>query len=735
MNKKDENRERFKSDLRKDNCWVGGPDGGSTNQIPSTFKQQKTEKILVINIQNFRPKVIRHLKVILNKINATTNQKKFIFLKSQEILAKFISRIENNGFIIHKNKNPKAIAAAIIYSVIASNEELTDISFKNLAKIAGIGKSTIGKTYRQYFRDYHPRIKFPFYAYSFENINKVLSLYFLNFIKKDSNITTAELLSDLKKSVKEGRFSEQFNKQDINLLEMMLADYQAIFDKYFSDLIEVVKLLTFSSKNHRLIKATIVIYPLVKYLEEKGINLLQKTETFYKYIREIFDFLGDIHKKFFPERLSRAFEEKMTEQEYKEYYYRYRQIVGYRLKIFLIKNIYNGRFFRDGNCTCPECKKEGFLINTDLSRLNALEFHHELGNKIEIYSAVMLYEIFTRNQGNPNVLNDIISQMESEKVKLLCRCHHKIVNDYYFQYFNYFITWDKIFSLSSEEIHILIRIIVDNFRLTMNLSKTRKKLIRQRIKNRLKKRYIIEQLCGVICPICGEFNTKNHIRSFDFCHQNPDKKKVQASSLFDTYSCSEIVEILINEVGSYICTNCHTVFDMEYFDIIDDIYDDKEIAKKSKQDYFNVKEKFTPITKSEVKKVKDPLKKKFKIRGNYSKTLIAIYELSRNGIIATNKTISNYRRKDYSGIKSFFLRRREFLNKYVDFDFGKPTKYSLNNRGIQLVSLIYFFRDYYNSLEFDECKNCKFKMAKNCSANQPNQCPLIKKGGYLPFQL
>lgn len=136
-----------------------------------------------------------------------------------------------------------------------------------------------------------------------------------------------------------------------------------------------------------------------------------------------------------------------------------------------------------------------------------------------------------------------------------------------------------------------------------------------------------------------------------------------------------------------------------------------------------------------VEKVIDPLKKKIKIRGNYIKYLSAIYELSKNGITASNNSISDYLKIGYQGVKTFFLRRRKLLEQYVNFDFGRPTKYSLNKRGIQLISLIHSFRDHYRSLELDECRSCKLNMGKNCSATQPYQCPIIIEGEYLPFQL
>ncbi len=161
------------------------------------------------------------------------------------------------------------------------------------------------------------------------------------------------------------------------------------------------------------------------------------------------------------------------------------------------------------------------------------------------------------------------------------------------------------------------------------------------------------------------------------------------------------------------------------------------MIKKSqkRQDHLHIKRKFIRISKEMIEKVGDPLKKKNKIRGNYIKYLSAIYELSKIGITASNNSISDYLKIGYQGVKTFFLRRRKLLEQYVNFNSGRPTTYSLNNRGMQLISLIHSFRNYYRSLGLDECRSCILNMGKNCSATQPNQCPIIIKGEDLPFQL
>jgi hypothetical protein len=681
--------------------------------------------VIFFNIQ--KKKVIEHVVNIIDNLEMTLEQKEKIKFKAFVVLDDFILRVENQQQIIHFNTKDNTLAASIIYSAIISDKTLTNISLRDLSKIVGINKETIRENYNKHFRSYHPRSEFLFSAYRFSNIYKVISLYIFNQVR-NKDIPTNELVPKIKSMILEAKYPRFLHAEDIKTLKEMFYNYQNTFIKFFTDLIETVKLITFSSRNHEIIKAKIVILSLVRYLEDKGINLLQQTDTFYKIVREIFDHLSSSTKNLFPERLSRAFEVKMSKQEYQQYNNRYRQVVGYRLKLYLLNKLCNG------NIKCPECEKEGFEVNTGINRLNALEFHHQTKKKTEIFTAVRLYEIFTENQADPLFLEKMIDILELEEVTVLCRNHHLMIDDYYFQHFNHFINFDKLFSFSAEEIHLLLRVVVDNFRLTKNLSNERKSTIRYRITTRIKKKYIIETLYGKKCILCGEFNTEKHLRSFNFCHQDSSVKTVQASYLFHTNSLPEIADLLRKEKGAYLCSNCHTLYDMEYYNVIDEIYDNKEVSNRVKDDYLDICNRFKPISKTMVRKVKDPLMKTIKIRDNFISFITVIYEFNKANIDATNEMISNHLSVNYSGVKSFFFKRRDFLKRYVNFSYGKPTKYSLNDKGRNLVRLLNYFIQYYRALELDECQDCDLNSEDGCKANHSNECPLIKLGKYLHFK-
>ncbi len=55
---------------------------------------------------------------------------------------------------------------------------------------------------------------------------------------------------------------------------------------------------------------------------------------------------------------------------------------------------------------------------------------------------------------------------------------------------------------------------------------------------------------------------------------------------------------------------------------------------------------------------------------------------------STEKSISNYLGLEYSAVKSFFLRHRNFLEEFIIFSNGKPTIYSLKIKGEKLISKI-----------------------------------------------
>ncbi len=645
------------------------------------------------DISNLRQKLSIEISTLIKKADGIKDQEENLLLKSREILEKHIERAKNNEFIITKNANFKVIAATIVFTALVSNNTMPKI---NIAKLSGIAYSSISRYYTRYFKELYPK-KFSRVTslYGFSKIKNIISLYFFNLIK-NGDMKTHEMVINLKRNFKPALI-KQLSKREMTLLNDLYIKKEDIFTKYISELVVVVKELVISSLINKKIKARFTIKYLAEYLYNKEISLLQDFDGFYSSIIEIFDFLKKKFPNSFPSRtlslkgLSKKAKYKKTID--------YRRVVGSRIKIYIIKHIYKGLYLRNGKLQCPSCKKEGLYINSDISRLNALDFHH-VGEKKDTYSASKLFRKFSENQSNPHVLEDLIKKMESEKVKLLCKNHHSLETYKNFNYFNHLIMWDKIFSYSPEVIHVLIRIAVDNHRDTKNLLAISKDLIRLEIAYLLKKRYIIEYFYGDYCHTCGEFSIKKYLNAFHFNHMQEDKKTVTFTKLSKYLTCSEIVRILVEQEGGggFICANCHeTIHYDKHVHLLNQIYEDKNTIKKVLEDRKRVLQKFTPINNSS--DIKDPLKQSMRISDSFEKYLTAINRVSKSGCLVTNKALANELSLLVYGVVSrFFKRNKVVMKQYVEIDKTKrPTVYTLTNKGLEVISLIQYFKEYYNS--------------------------------------
>ena len=646
---------------------------------------------LNIDIPDFREEVITHIKKLVNLFECMIDQKQYLMSKSLEILDKHIERAKNGEFTIPIDANLKVIASAITYTSIISSKDMPKISARGIANKVNIkAPNYITKYYKKHFELLYPRIEFRFASYDFGKIRQIISLYFFEFIK-DTEIEISKLVSCLRENIlKSLDLPKQLKEKDIKVLYKLATHYRDEFTKYFTDLVEIVKHLFISSKIHKKIGAHLMVKPLAKFLNEEEINLFQTSEVFSRSIRDIFDFLSEKFPNFFPFR---------AHTQKKESEYHYRKIIGYKLKLYVIKHIYNGKYFINGEFKCPKCQEEELIINADLSRLEALEFHHDSVKKENMFKAEDLYNYFIRNRANSHVLEDLIKLMESEQVITVCRNHHLILHDKYYKYFRYLINWENIFSMPSELIHILIMTCVNNFHKTKNLPKRNKQDIRGKIVRKLKKKYIIECLYGTYCSTCGEISTKEHLTAFEFNHKDEDTKTVNASDLFtQTLSCSEIIKILKQEIGGYLCSNCHTVFHYKHLHLLDEIYEDRNVTNSVLTDFNIVVRNFKLI--QNIDSIKDPLEKSDIITPNIEKYLTAIYKITESGQEVTNRALRDYLGLSRQTITDFFTKNmsNSFFRQCIDIINGTapmPTKYILNVKGRKVVSLIFHFRDYY----------------------------------------
>jgi len=673
----------------------------------SKLKKENIQQVLNIqetNTENssskshLRQELLTNLYGIIDLINLyNSDQKDVMKSKSKEILEEFISRIEQKEFYLPKNANLRVIASTLVYTTALYVKKLPILTTRKIGNIADATPSNISRYYRRYFEKLYPRKNFEIYG--FKRIKLIISLYFFELLK-NSKLRTSELISNLEKEIYSEFFKEEFGEyftKDIEILRNMVTQYRDKFIKYFSDLAEIVKLLANTSKIHKEIGAKVYLKPIIDLLNEENFNLFQKSRFVFS-VREIYDSLRHKNPDLFPPRAYQTKDRNVTNKQRTKTDKDLIRIIGSRLKIYAIKNIYKGKYFKNGQGKCQECQEEKMIINTDISRLNALEFHHT-SEKENHFTANRLYELFTKNLRNLNLLEWLIELMEAEEVVLICRNHHRILEEKYYGYFHYLINWKNLFRYPPEVIHALIRISVDTFYKTKLLSVNKKAGIRDAIARYMKKRYIIEFFYGGSCHTCGEFHTNNHLPAFVYHHKNEESKTVNISKVYHL-TCSEIIQIIIKEQGGYVCSNCHRLIHYNKFiPLLDDIYKDKNMIKRITNDYNRILRAFAPIEGVDIR-MKGPLIKPTLDTDSFMKFLIAIYEISKMGKEVNNTELKEYLSyHDVSSITGFFRRKADIIGNYISVIKGvsksSPTKYKLNEKGKNVISLFYKFMDFY----------------------------------------
>ena len=695
------------------------------------------------NFNSFKQEVLGEIEKIIIQIKADEVQSTIIFEKSFELLMINILKAEQGLISIPKNANPLTHAAAIVYTILRSNSNLPKIKGAELYKLVGISNSPFYVQYKNYKSLLHQH-KFDFNVAKLGKTRRNVSLYFfkemlnqeLNLSELEShlnNFNISNLVLHLREIIinnhnltqEEQNLIKRIN-ENTSILQDMAINYSETFDKYFSDLVNIVFYLIISAKSHKIIKADFSARHFSMFLMKEGINLFNKQGTLEKVILDIFDFLRSKFPDLFPEKTKTgdSWGSKIGDKGQIRI-----RVVGSRIKIYIMKNIYEGRYFDKDNeiSICPECLDEGFTINTSFPKIRSKEFHH---NKLRIegYSVNELYDLFLRDRGNPYFLRDLIRRMEEESVVLICGSHHSIIKAIHFKNFKKLISWENIprdfdyediFDLPAEIINSLVKICVDNYILPdprpgrkivrePNI-KERRINVRNYILEFLKKRYIIDHIYNGLCPICREFNTRDHLPAFEYNHlfkknelvsENKRRRERQAViTLYQTLPSSQIVKEMekIYHKGGYLCCNCHRNLHKD-LSILDEIYDDKIILRKTREDNERTKNLFKQNLVYYKTSIKNPLKSQ-KIRyDTFVEYLIALYEISmlkgeQGGV--TRKDIQNFLGFD---TYNYSFEKRDIFKKYMRIVKERTVSYYITEEGKQIVRLIYHFRDYYCSI-------------------------------------
>ncbi|MFX0073567.1 MAG: hypothetical protein ACFFAO_21020 [Candidatus Hermodarchaeota archaeon] len=464
---------------------------------------------------------------------------------------------------------------------------------------------------------------------------------------------------------------------------------------------------------HKIIGAKPIISFISDRLQKENINLFQTSQFFPKTVIDIYDLLKKRYPRFIPKRSYTENFELYTGQKKSIY----ELIVGSKIKIYVAQNIYNGKYLSNGKPKCPMCENEGFSLNTDILRLEALQFDHLENNKIYSFTSKTFYELFRNSHGDPEFLEKLISFMESKKVELICTNHHNLRHSKYSKIFSYLISRNKILTLSPILIHLIIRESVNSFYRNQEKSINFLRSVRKSILTDLKRKYIIDKISDGLCPICKEFNTNNHISSFQGHHLNSAQKETEPSYLFAlNYTCREIVVILGKETVGFICGNCHTVLEYERdTNTLLKIYNNPEMLSNILNDYKMAKKRFI-ILNNKNHLIDEPFKKDFKLNDAFIDYLFAISSLEKNGIVVNSISLSKFLKISKTAVRLFFIIRAEILKPFIKIiQTGSKTlkRYSLTNYGKIALSHLQYFRDFYEKHLRNEFGNFTEEYYKN----------------------
>ena len=161
--------------------------------------------------------------------------------------------------------------------------------------------------------------------------------------------------------------------------------------------------------------------------------------------------------------------------------------------------------------------------------------------------------------------------------------------------------------------------------------------LRAKIREWIKKRYIIERLYEGRCVGCREVSVENNLTALEFHHYNAEiehKLKWESLEALDT---SLIMKQLINQKCLCLCSNCHSLIHSRFsefaIEILNKFYSQDLLKQKVEEIERKYNEMFNNISSFEVKhevlKSKPLLKLSLPHTDNWIIHLLKIYYFSR----------------------------------------------------------------------------------------------------------
>ena len=593
--------------------------------------------------------------------------------------------------------------------------------------MAQVSVTLANKLYGKWYESLAPR-----FIFAFNQLKKAREQIFLYIFeqlmdnKLSSTIDTLKIITHLK-NITINDTKIKLTNEEIKMLQKVMNTYLEAFNKYLIDMVKIAKLMITSIKSHNIIKAHFSVKDFVKYFINEGINLQLSDDNLFLIFGEIFKKLGQSKfSNIIPSRFGEGFGNIKQ------------SVTGARIKLYIMKYLHRGIYFdhKDGIAKCPDCLSEKKISNIS-QRIQAKDFHHsswsetyEIEKAIDIkFSARELYHLFSKDRGNPYFLQDLLTVIEEDnKIHFKCSCHHKLIHTPLFNYFKKLICWENIpnefpqdiFDLPAEIIHILITACLGSANIQyIGISDIKKKIlgIRFIILYYIKKKYIIDLIYEGVCPICKEFNTKDHLPIFEFNHltevlydlgkktsKQRDIEKIKEKSAISFYNntCSEIVKLLEKQKGGYICRDCHRTIHTKR-ERINMIYDDYDRVKIEQIDYDNTIKGFLDNLIYSKNSIRNPLKTQFDRHDSFLKWLLALYDLSKNK--GFNEGITRQELREHlnnRGAYKYIFEKRKISEKYIKIVAGRQTGgestlYYIKPEGKKIIHLIKYFQEYFKN--------------------------------------
>ncbi|MHA2124777.1 MAG: hypothetical protein ACXABO_03480 [Promethearchaeota archaeon] len=276
-----------------------------------------------------------------------------------------------------------------------------------------------------------------------------------------------------------------------------------------------------------------------------------------------------------------------------------------KLNIIILK--YNGK--------CSEC-------GIDDSILPVFQFHHQDPN----IKSISWRDIKNRSYSYIN------NKFEIENIVVLCsNCHSKKQALVFNKYSNLILQQNLILQ-TPEEINSSILNSTKNI-----LKKVDRMHLRAKIREWIKKRYIIEQLYEGRCVGCREVSVENNLTALEFHHYDGEvENKLKWESL-ETLDTTLIAEQLINQKCLCLCSNCHSLIHSRFnefaVEILNKFYNQDLLKQKVEEIESNFRKIFNNISSFEIKhntlRSKPLLKLSIPHTDNWIIHLLKIYYFSR----------------------------------------------------------------------------------------------------------